>query len=760
MSGCHDKRFPDMLWAYEVGLLDDDDRRALELHVLECEYCREDLKQFSRAAQLIKRDPDIHQTIHRLAQKRPAAVSARRQQKRTLPGWWRPAFVPAALVAAAVFLVFLLKPWQIEIRTTQEAAAVENRLAIMYFDDLAGQEQFGKIATNLLITDLSESAYLEVISSQRLHDILKLQGRDGQRKIDQDAARQVADAARAELIILGSILQIEPHFVLTAQLIKASTGNVIDAQRITGEPGEDIFSIVDRLSTEIKKDLSLPTAARHEPDRQVAEVTTHSPQAYLQYLEGVELLQKYYHTQAREHFIRAVELDSTFAMAYYYLAESGDPEMILKAEEFIDRATLRNGYYIRSYKAAYFGDPGVAINELQELLERYPEEKKAHYLLGQHFDALGNYDLALEHLQRALKIDPLYRPAVNYLAYFYDRIGEYEQAIVTIDSYISLAPDEPNPYDSRGDIYGKNGRIDLAMESFRKALEINPKFLHSIWKLGHLHCIKSEYAQAESLFAIVAASTEADFRTAGRMHLQCISVRQGKFAQALDNLDSAIAADYADGEVTLYTGHKHFIKARVYAELGDFERAKAEFPKHMAILHQRYPNSRTHERHHYAQLLAESGDLTEAEDTAQSLKADLEARGYELDYYRYATGCIALAKGNPEMAVKQFEKITAAHRDFPERFMLARAYQSAGQLSEAVAEFEPLLAFFTLHTAFRNIWDVKVHYYLALAYEKSNWHDKAIEQYEIFLDIWKNADPGIEEIDDAKARLAQLKISS
>lgn len=759
MSGCRDKRFPDMLWAYEVGLLDDEDRRALELHVLECEYCREDLRQFSSAAQLIKHDPDIQQAIHRIAEKKPASSVSHRGRKGAFSGKLRPILIPAAFAVAALLLL-VLRPWEIEFHPTQEATAVENRLAIMYFDDPAGQEQFGKIATNLLITDLAESAYLEVVSSQRLYDILKLLGRDGQRKIDRDVARQVAEAARAELIILGSVLQTEPHFVLTAQLISASTGNVIDAQRITGEPGEDIFSMVDRLSAEIKGDLSLPAAARRETDRQVAEVTTHSPEAYRQYLEGVEFIQKYYGIQAREHFLRAVELDSTFAMAYYYLAELGDQEMILRAEQFIDRATLRNGYYIRSRKAALSGDTRATINELQKLVKRYPEEKKAYYLLGQHFEVLGNYDLALEHLQRALKIDPLYRPAVNYLAYFYDRIGEYEQAIVTIDSYISLAPDEPNPYDSRGDIYGKNGKIDLAMESFHKALEIDPKFLHSIWKLGHLHCMKLEYVQAESLFTIIATDADADSRTMGRLYLQYNTVHQGKFAQALANLDRAIAADYADGEITLYTGHKHFIKARIYAELGDFERAKAEFPKHMEILHQLYPNSRTHERHHYAQLLAESGDLAAAEETAQSLKADLEARGYELDYYWYASGCIALARGNPEMAVKHFEKITAAHRDFPERFMLARAYQSAGQLSEAVEEFEPLLEFFTIHSVFRNIWDVKVHYYLGLAYEKSNWYDKAIEQYKTFLNIWQNADPGIEAVEDARTRLARLQANS
>jgi hypothetical protein len=52
---------------------------------------------------------------------------------------------------------------------------------------------------------------------------------------------------------------------------------------------------------------------------------------------------------------------------------------------------------------------------------------------------------------------------------------------------------------------------------------------------------------------------------------------------------------------------------------------------------------------------------------------------------------------------------------------------------------------------------VLLHYDLGVAYEASGWDNKAIEQYEIFLDIWMNADPGLESVEDAKARLARLK---
>ena len=58
MSECRDKRFEDLLGAYEVGMLDNDDQRDLELHALECESCRQNLLQFDEAARLLMHDPD------------------------------------------------------------------------------------------------------------------------------------------------------------------------------------------------------------------------------------------------------------------------------------------------------------------------------------------------------------------------------------------------------------------------------------------------------------------------------------------------------------------------------------------------------------------------------------------------------------------------------------------------------------------------------------------------------------------------------
>jgi len=695
----------------------------------------------------------------------PAGVISPKPKKRLLPF-----IVPGSIVFILVLLFLILKPFKFEIVPEEKAIAKENTLAIMYFENLADKEdkgRLGEIVTNLLITGLSESQYLNVVSSQRLYDILKLMGKEGAKIIDKNVASEVATKAGAKWMLLGSILQVEPQIILTSQLVEVKSGRVLSSQRISGEPEEKIFSTVDKLTAELKKGLSLPAEAGQESVRPVADVTTHSPEAYRYYLEGVDYNNKLYAVEAEQSFRKALELDSTFAMAYLRLALLNKGEerkgLIAKAVKYSNKVSQKEKYYIKALEAMS-GNQNQGIKELEKLVERYPEEKDAFFLLGSIYHLeLRKHVEAVHYLNKAIEIDPLYKVAYNMLAYAYNEMGDFEKSIWAINKYVSLAPDEANPYDSRADLYAYNGKLDQAIESYKKALERKPDFYVSLAKLGYMYLSKMEYPKAESCYKVLSSSSEKDWRSGGRSLLALVPLYQGKFNKALEVLDDGIAADRMEGAEGEWNAYKHILKALIYEEKKNLELALKELEISQEISKKVYPNDPVNLRDFQAVLLTESGKTKEAEVVLNALKKDVEEKDKTKMYnYWLALGITELIKGNSKTAVTYLEKGNkeAQMPLFGARYFLAKAYLESGRLGEAVAEFEKVLSRYDNVRAYSAISAVKAYYLLGLAYEKSGWNKKAIEKYEEFLDILKNADPGIKEVVDSKDRLKKLKASS
>jgi serine/threonine protein kinase/Tfp pilus assembly protein PilF len=680
--------------------------------------------------------------------------------------------VPATIVAAAALLLFIFEPFRIEVGPKKEAVARENSIAIMYFENLLDPEdanRLGQIVTNLLITSLSESRYVNVVSSQRLYDILKLLGREGARAIDPDVATQVATRAGARWMLLGSILQMEPQVILTSQIIDVESGKVVASQRITGEVGEKIFPTVDGFAVGIKRDLSLPAAARKEPETPVAKLTTSSEDAYRYYLEAMDFAYKAYTNEARASYRRALELDSTFAMAYAGLAiESGYPEnleLIGRALKYSGRATEAERLYIKAMTAYVSGDYEKAVKWFEAVVAVDPDDKDAFYRLGEiHSDYLWEPERAIRELTRAIEIDPLFKPAHNVLAYTYHWAGDFEKSIRAIDRYISMAPQEANPYNTRGDLYAHNGKLDQAIESYRKALQIKPDFHTSLENLGLAYIYKREYAKAESCYKELSSWPDKEIRSWGRLAMATAPAYQGKLGEALRVLDDGLAADRMEGAEGWARAYKHVRKAMIYLVKEDFDLALKEAEAYAEGVKTADPTDPVGGRSFYAKTLAHAGRIVEAEEVVEAIRLDLAGKHEDFMWYYWSSlAAIETAKRNPSGALEYLEKATASDREFPfyyiSRVALAQAYLDAGKLGEAVATFEKILSNYDSYRMNHVPMCVEDHYRLGMAYEKSGWTAKAIEQYREFLEIWKAADPGIPSVEDARRHLARLKQS-
>jgi tetratricopeptide (TPR) repeat protein len=764
----HD-RFTELLHAYELGMLSDAEEEDFELYLMQHPEQFEQVERLDEATLLLRHDPEARATIRRVLDEQ-AGRAREPQPEHARPirarKFW-PRILPATLAVAAVILIVLLANWHIEIGPTPEAIAVENRLAIMSFENLVQPDdtlRLGEIMSTLLITDLSESKYMQVVSSQRLYDLIRLMGDADKTVLDRETAMQVAREAQARWMLTGSILQMEPYYIIAAQLIDMESGTVRASQRVTGEPGENIFAIVDKLTVEVKNDITLPREARHEPDRSVAEVTTHSPEAYRCYLEGRDLFYKYYKSEAARCFERALDYDSTFAMAYYYLAQIKDWKLIDQAVRFAGHASRKEQIYISFMDAAVHGDMPQAIVELKEAIKRYPEEKEFYYYLGVNLYDLHRYDEAIVEFNQAIAIDPLYKSAHNILAYTYNAIGDYEKAIQAINAYISLAPGEANPYDSRGEIYADNGKLDLAIESYKTALEIKPNYEPSLLQLGALYLYERNYREADSCYQVLATINDPLAKARARYYRAIVPLAQGKYKQALHILSDGIAADSlehpaADKFVGLSA--KLFAEANIYSRQGNMAAAIRAIEDAMAHVPLDLPNDSLTYQWFVGQLYAEAGQAAKAREVADKLKILQEKQNRPPWMYWYVTGAILLADGQSRAAVGAFERAAEVTDYFFVQYMLARAYLAAGDYDRAAVKFEEEIPMYAPEwRLWLSNWRIEMRYYLGLAYEKAGRLTDAATQYRTFLEIWSDADSGNVLIDDARARLDRLTAAS
>jgi tetratricopeptide (TPR) repeat protein len=144
-------------------------------------------------------------------------------------------------------------------------------------------------------------------------------------------------------------------------------------------------------------------------------------------------------------------------------------------------------------------------------------------------------------------------------------------------------------------------------------------------------------------------------------------------------------------------------------------------------------------------LAAERGDTKTAEELLTRFEKRCEiGRGVRIParYYYYLKGQIAMKKGHIDEAIEDFKQTLSQLPEIWEidalEDCLANAFLELGRLNEAIYEYERVLRLNPNYPL--------AHYHLAQAYEKKGLREKSIGEYARFLEIWKNADPGIPEV--------------
>jgi serine/threonine protein kinase/tetratricopeptide (TPR) repeat protein len=676
--------------------------------------------------------------------------------------------VPGSVIMALIIAILIFQPWTISIKPSQEAQATpDNSMAALYFENVADPDDtqnLERMMLSLLITDLSTTGQIKVLSRQRLFDIVGSLGEEPGALLDPSLARKVSQTANVKWVLTGEILQIEPQYVVTAEISDPISGTILASQSVQGKTDDDVFAVVDELGAQVLSSFSSrqgsePADAEPGDNMPLSAVTTTSAEAYNLYLDGLDLKRKFYTTDAYESLSEAVRTDSTFAMAYLALSSMSSPDANRKAIEnayrYIDRVTPRERLWILATRAKLADPPKYdeAIAHLEELIEKFPEDLDAYTELAALASSLGDYQRSVEYLEHALKVDPNFKNAHNEISYAYYRIGEMDKAFWAANEYVKLAPNEANPYDTRGDLYARTGQFDKAVADFRKALEIKPGFFSSKRKLINACILNRDFDVHNFACQLFLDSEFKSCRSGARWSRGLALEAQGKFAEADEAYRQGIGADKLDDATDMGWFFRKFIRRikidlwinknpTVTPEVLDEQAVKDSLPYSMIY------------RIYYDIL---KDDFATAADHLQDLiEHDASEDRHDENLYAYVRWLAAFKSEDYAAAVEYGKKSLEYDSTFKARARLGISFVLNNQPEEAVEyltidDWDDFVEYVD-----RPILFGLSHYYLGRAYEQSGWANKAAEMYEKFLDLWGDGDRDIDEVEDARARLAQL----
>ena len=594
-------------------------------------------------------------------------------------------------------------------------------LVVMRFENQSGSADLDWLRDGLcdmLITNLSRSPKLTVLSRQQLHLLLTRTGHAESNPIQLEEALEMARRSKAEAVVLGSFARIGEKTRVSVQLHDAGTGQLIQSESFAVDRPEQILTQIDLLSMKLATRVG-GAAAGTERKAALADVMTNNLEAYRYYSLALERAQAKHSKEAISLLEKAIALDPQFAMAYARIGyayavgwggftEKGKP-YLERAFQLSDRLTEKDRLNIAAWYSIANQDFSGALRSFREIIARYPMESEAYWRLGNLLVGEEQYEEAIRVLQQGLAVDPEASDIYNSLGGVYSTLGRHDQAIAACSRYVALAPQESNAHDSLGLAYQWAGRCDEAIEEYKRALALQPDFEIARVHLGNVYFQLGQYQDAIREFKEyihVAPSTQE--RDRGISEVAWVYSRQRKWDQAQEAVKGLTQMNY--------------------------------WGAHVAML-----------------LALERGDVTAAQKFKARISEELSFpdRGIRLSarYQKFLDGYFNLQTGHPTEAIALFKEVLQ-HRPLiwdidAYEDCLANAYLKLGQTDDAIAEYERILRLNPNYPL--------AHFHLAQAYQHKGQTDRARSEYRQFLQVWKNADPDIPILKEAKAAYAKLE---
>jgi eukaryotic-like serine/threonine-protein kinase len=631
----------------------------------------------------------------------------------------------AVLGSAVVALVLCVSAWWFWHHRTHKLTE-KDTVVLADFINSTGDPVFDGTLRQGLAVQLSQSPFLSLISEERVKQTLQLMSQPPDARLTPEIARQVCLRNASAAVLEGSIAKLGNQYVLGLNAVNCATGDSLAEEQVTADGKEQVLKALAQGAAKLRSGLGESLMTVEKFNVPVEEVTTPSLEALQAYSLGrTVLIDKEDYRGAIQLFQRAISLDPKFAMAYASLGlafsehyEKHSVSYYRMAYDLRDRVSDREKFYIEShYNDSVTGNLEKS-RQVYELWEKtYPRDDIAHFNLSGNALTLGRFD----------------------------------QAELEAKQTLQLRPGDCLSYGSLLSAYVNSNRFAEAHAVAREAEEKNADCFHfQTYRYG-LAFLEQDQAEMARVAAASAGkwgfgSLDAESKTAAYY---------GHLKQSREYLHQALITGERAGERELPFLFEAWA-AESEALLGNAGVARRQATDALA-------NSSGRDVQGVAALgLALTGDV----NRPQSLADDLAKRFpqdtlVQFNYLPTIRAQLALNRKDPLRALEALRGAAPYEMGAMDGsnalyavFLRGQAYLMARQGSDAATEFQRVLDHRGI--VLNELIGALAHLQLGRAYAISGDTVKAKAAYNDFLTLWKDADPDIPALKEAKSEYAKL----
>ena len=601
------------------------------------------------------------------------------------------------------------------------------------FMNSTGDPVFDDTLKQGLRVQLEQSPFLNILSDQRVSDLLQMMGRAKDDHLPPQVAREVCQRANSKVVVTGSIARLGSHYVIALNALNCQTGDALASEQVEADNRDRVLKALGESATGVRKKLGESLASIQKYDVPLEQATTPSLEALKAYSLAIKTWGANGEVDSLPFFHRALELDPDFALAHANLGDAyenlGEPDLAAeyasKAFQLRERATERERFEISIvYYFQKTGDLLKGIQTAELWRQSYPHSSLPYHYASVAYEFLGQYEKAATYGLEALRFDPEGRNLHSNLMEDYLALNRSEEAKTVYQKALERKLDTAFLHDDRYVLAFFEG--DNAEMSRQVA-----------WAAGK--------EGAEDMLLSAESDTEAFFghsqkaRQLTRKAIESATKSNQKDTAALWELDNALQE----------------------AEFGNSPEARREAQSGLA-------RASTRDVQILAALaLARAGDTAGSQAISERLEKLLpyntELNGYWLPSIRAA---IQIHRGNPAQAIELLEVAKPYDLAFPRPqaggggllypvWLRGVALLLLNRGNEATLEFQRILDHRGM--VLNEPIGALAHLQLGRAYAMQGDTAKARAAYQDFFALWKDADPDIPILKQAKAEYSKLK---